>query len=122
MLEGPLMLVVRIELWPHGDVTRRKTLATGFIANTGTGTPARGNYRVVLKDALGRPWRRGTVEGFPRKRLLAWDLLFRALGNLVGERNSTLTFHRVADLASGDEPSAMCKGTQYDDQDTRTDP
>lgn len=116
------MLVVRIELWPHGDMARRKTLATGFIANTGTGTPARGNYRVVLKDALGRPWRHGTVEGFPRKRLLAWDLLFRALRNLVGDRNSTLTFRRVADLTGGEEPSTSHKGTQRDDQDTPTDP
>ena len=116
------MLVVRIELWPHGDMTRRKTLATGFIANTGTGTPTRGNYRVELKDALGRPWRRGTVEGFPRKRLLAWDLLFRALSNLIGDRNSTLTSRRVADLTGGNESSTSRKGTQYDARETGTDP
>ena len=71
------MLVVRIELWPHGDVTRCKTLAAGTIVNDGTGTATRGNYRVQLKDALGRPWKSGTVTNFPRKRLLAWDLLAR---------------------------------------------
>jgi hypothetical protein len=81
------MLVIRIELWPYGDMTRRKTLATGTIANTGTGTPTQGNYRVQLNDAAGRPWKSGTIEGFPRKRLLSWDLLFRALRNLISDRN-----------------------------------
>jgi len=36
------MLVVKIELWPFGDPTRAKTLATGTIANTGAGTVTRG--------------------------------------------------------------------------------
>jgi hypothetical protein len=81
------MLVVKIELWPFGDPTRAKTLATGMIANTGAGTPTRGDYRVLLRDAAGRPWKSGTVESFPRKRLLAWDLLFRALRNLIADRN-----------------------------------
>ena len=40
------MLVVRIELWPYGDPSRRKTLATGTIVNDGTGTTTEGNYRV----------------------------------------------------------------------------
>lgn len=80
------MLVVKIEL--HSAVTGKvTTLATGKIVNTGAGTPTQGNYRIELRDAAGRPWRSGTVEGFPRKRLLAWDLLYRALRNLIAERN-----------------------------------
>lgn len=80
------MLVVKIEL--HSAVTGKvTTLATGKIVNTGAGTPTRGDYRVELKDALGRPWKTGTVEGFPRKRLLAWDLLARALFSILGTRN-----------------------------------
>lgn len=80
------MLVVKIEL--HSAVTGKvTTLATGKIINTGAGTPARGDYRVELKDALGRPWKSGAVKGFPRKRLLAWDLLARALFNVLGNRN-----------------------------------
>jgi hypothetical protein len=83
----PLMLVVKIEL--HSAITGKvTTLATGKIVNTGAGTPTRGNYRVELRDAAGRPWKSGTVEDFPRKRLLAWDLLFRALRNVVSDRNS----------------------------------
>lgn len=80
------MLVVKVEL--HSAVTGRvTTIATGTIVNTGTGTTTRGSYRVDLRDAAGRPWKSGTVIGFPRKRLLAWDLLYRALENLVGKRN-----------------------------------
>lgn len=80
------MLVVKIEL--HSAVTGRiTTIATGTICNTGTGSPTLGNYRIELQDAAGRRWRKGHIEGFPRKRLLAWDLLYRALGLLVGNRN-----------------------------------
>ncbi len=80
------MLVVKIEL--HSAVTGRvTTTATGTIWNTGTGSPTQGNYRIELRDAAGRKWKSGHIEEFPRKRLLAWDLLYRALEKLVGARN-----------------------------------
>ena len=80
------MLIVRIEL--HSAVTGQiTTIATGEIVNTGTGSSTQGNYRVELRDAAGRQWKPGHSEGFPRKRLLARDLLYRALGKLVGNRN-----------------------------------
>jgi hypothetical protein len=80
------MLIVKIEL--HSAVTGRiTTIATGKIVNTGTGSPAQGNYRIELRDAAGRRWKTGHIEGFPRKRLLAWDLLYRALEKLAGKRN-----------------------------------
>lgn len=82
------MLVIRIDLWPHGDATRCKTIATGRVINTGTGTPSRGNYRIELRDVLGRLWKSGVVENFPRKRLLAWDLLACALYSVLGSRNA----------------------------------
>ena len=82
------MLVVKIEL--HSAVTGKvTTIASGKIVNTGTGSLTRGNYRIVLRDAAGREWKSGTVEDFPRQRLLAWDLLYRALAKMVGKRNST---------------------------------
>ena len=81
------MLVVKIEL--HSAITDEiKTIATGKIINTGAGTASRGSYRVDLKDARGRPWKAGTVAGFPRTRLLAWDLLACALYSILGKRNS----------------------------------
>ncbi len=80
------MLRVTIELLPGGHEHRKRTLATGTITNLGTGSPTQGNYFVELRDKAGRMWRYGTVNNFPRKRLLAWDLLFRALSSLVGDR------------------------------------
>lgn len=85
------MLVIKIELHPHGDPTRAKTLATGTIGNIGTGTWTRGNYIVNLYDAAGRLWKTGEVEDFPRTRLLAWDLLARSLFNILGDRNKLKT-------------------------------
>lgn len=83
------MLIVRIEL--HSAVTGEiKTLATGKIVNTGTGSPTRGNYRIELRDAAGRVWKTGQIADFPRKRLLAWDLMYCALKKLVGSRNPAL--------------------------------
>jgi len=81
------MLVVKIELWPHGDRSQAQVLATGAVVNTGEGTPTRGEYRVTLFDKAQRVWKTGKVKDFPRKRLLAWDLLYRALKNMLGDRN-----------------------------------
>ena len=82
------MLHITIELWPGGDGSRARTLATGKIVNNGHGSETRGDYYVALRDGRNRPWRSGHVLDFPRKRLLAWDLLCRALINLIGDRNS----------------------------------
>ncbi len=92
------MLRVTIELVPWGIESRAKVIATGTIANTGTGTQTSGDYRIELRDAAGRRWKSGHVEGFPRKRLLAWDLLYRALGKLVGNRNPTPDLRAFCDF------------------------
>lgn len=81
------MLVVKIEL--HSAITGEiKTIATGKIINTGSGTSSQGDYRIELFDANGRSWKKGNVTQFPRKRLLAWDLLARALYTILGARNN----------------------------------
>lgn len=36
---------------------------------------------------VGKSWRKGKVEGFPRLKLGPWDLLLRALVSAVGKRN-----------------------------------
>lgn len=82
------MLRVTIELVPQGREAAKRTIAVGTIVNLGTGRPSSGNYFVDLRDAAGRPWKHCTLTGFPRKRLLSWDLLYRALKSLVGQRNS----------------------------------
>lgn len=83
------MLVVTIEIWPLGNEENKRHLGTAKIWNTGTGTMTRGNYKATLSQ-IKRPncvWRSGNVKDFPRKRLGAWDLMFRALRNIIGERN-----------------------------------
>lgn len=85
------MLRVTIELLPYGDETRKRHLGTCEIANDASGTPTRGNYHIRF-SRRGKPfstWKETRVEGFPRKRLGAWDLLFLALRNIVGDRART---------------------------------
>jgi len=112
------MLIVRIEL--HSAVTGEiRTLATGKITNTGTGSPAQGNYRIELRDAAGRLWKSGYIEGFPRKRLLAWDLLFRALRKLVADRDSTRKTRVCSDvLLETRQPQPTGQEEHNDDRPT----
>ena len=114
------MLIVKIEL--HSALTGEiRTIATGKIVNTGTGSPTQGSYRIELRDAAGRIWKTGHIEGFPRKRLLAWDLLCRALEKLVGSRNSTLDSPRFSALAyRGPKTPATATRTQGLDDDRST--
>ena len=83
------MLRVTIELLPLGSESRKRHLGTIEIVNDRSGTLELGNYDVTLfKWGTGqRVWRRGRVEGFPRKRLGPHDLLYRALMATVGGRN-----------------------------------
>jgi len=81
------VIVVTVELWPGGDKSRAQVLGRAAIINEGTGTLSRGTYAATFSDKAGRLWRAIEVRGFPRKRLLAWDLLYRALRDAVGERN-----------------------------------
>lgn len=86
------MLVVTVELWPFGDEARKHTIATGVIANDGTGDNTMGNYDAVFAndlatvDYLRRTLREKTegtrilhVSEHPRA-LGPWSLLFKALG------------------------------------------
>lgn len=105
------MLVIKIEMWPKGDHTRARSLGVATITNVG-GTTDEGNYdcrlfkspeyskqaeRRPLDQMLHRPlaketWRVGRLEGFPRQRLGPWDLVFRALGELISNRNPGVAF------------------------------
>jgi hypothetical protein len=80
------MVVITVEL-VNAITGARKILGIGQISNTGSGTATVGNYEAIFKFSNGRQWKESRVEGFPRKRLLAWDLLYRALKPLIGERN-----------------------------------
>lgn len=99
------MIVIKVELWPMGDSSRAKTLGTARIANIG-GDITKGNYECVLCDSIELPeddiekykflfyskgnkriWKECEIKDFPRKRLLVWDLLYRGLKKIIGERN-----------------------------------
>jgi hypothetical protein len=107
------MLIVKIEL--HSAVSGEiKTVATGKIVNTGTGSPTQGNYRIELRDAAGRLWKTGHIEGFPRKRLLAWDLLYRVLKKLIGDRDSTLVLSPFRVVPNGEQHEPSNKEQRHD--------
>lgn len=92
------MIVIKVELWKGGDPTRVEDLGSARITNTGDTSSntagAIGDYRVELLTGArysrtpGRIWKFGTVTGFPRQGLGPWDLLYRALRDLVGYRNT----------------------------------
>ena len=81
------MIVLQMQMWRHGDPNQMTILGEAKIINTGTGTDTDGHYIFKLAGKNGRPWKKGVVTGFPRKRLLAWDLLYRCLKEVIGDRN-----------------------------------
>jgi hypothetical protein len=80
------MIVIKIELWPHGDESKCREIGRAIIANIG-GTPEFGVYQAeLLKSAeyansqnVGAVYKRGIVEGFSRKSGSPWRLLKLAL-------------------------------------------
>ena len=82
------MLVVRIELWPGGDESRKRILGLAHIINDGTGDENTGNYvvRLFRWGSDGRIWKSAQLFGFKRKRLGPWDLLLSALNATIGNR------------------------------------
>lgn len=75
--------MIRVHITLHSAVTGKvSTLGTAEICNVGyaPGQPrslGRYTYRFTGRD--GRMWREGFLGSFPRKKRLAWDLLFRCL-------------------------------------------
>lgn len=79
--EATNVLVVTVKIWPKGNPEFEYTLGTAYIRNDGTGSPSKGNYTY---DIVGRGESTlnggaGRIEGFPRKRLIAWELVHRVL-------------------------------------------
>ena len=89
------MLVVKIEIWPFGQESKKRELGRMSIANDGTGGVQTGNYNAKIfksmeysEKALSTSvWKKGRVEDFPRLRLGPWDLLLRSLFVCIGKRN-----------------------------------
>lgn len=81
------MVVVKIELWPGGNELAKRSLGFAEITKQSGSTKLVGNYSVKLFEAgkQRRLWKTGVVEGFPRKRLGGWCLLYIALRNIIGD-------------------------------------
>ena len=73
------MIVINVELWPHGDEKKKKSLGTMVIKNDGTGTNDRGNYEFSLRGKGGRPMASGGILDWPRNRFHVWQLIHRVL-------------------------------------------
>ena len=104
------MIIVTVELAPGGDTSKKRHLGTAKIANDGSGSLTAGNY-VFTVSKWGRPMemlKGGRVEGFPRKRLGPWDLLYRALETVVGVRNDVTRTRLVRGLVDCHE--CRCDG------------
>jgi hypothetical protein len=82
------MVVVKIEIWPGGDESRKRDIGRVDIANDGTGTFETGNYNVRLYHAgrfWGRPgfWKVGEVKDYDRQRLSPYHLVAWAIKNAL---------------------------------------
>lgn len=95
------MIVLRVELWPHGRETFAKEIGRAYIANDGTAHGDRGNYNVAVcrKDSVAVPReiyppevlknpkykdqpkarRAGHVVDYPRKAYPIWRLIAQAM-------------------------------------------
>lgn len=77
------MVVVKIEMWPHGDETKAFPIGQMNIANDGTGDVAVGQYEVELLHAgsyFGKPGAWKSAKGFKYlRRLSPYHLVAAAL-------------------------------------------
>jgi hypothetical protein len=82
------MIEISMHLRPFRDQTKKVHLGTAEVFNLGTGTKTSGNYGYRLRDKAGRLFKEGSVEKFPRARLIMFDLLYRVLKHAFGDRNA----------------------------------
>lgn len=97
-IKGNTVIYVKIELWPFGDRDQRRTLGEMVIANDGSGSQTKGNYKVWHKtdpeklldnvkdpgeSLLLRAWlgkmKPDRVENYPRKAVTIWHLIRKAI-------------------------------------------
>ena len=78
------MIYVRVELWPHGDESRKEVLGESYIYNDGTGDTDFGNYQYQLWGKKRRPMHKGEIVGFRRRKKHVWDLIRDVLHDARG--------------------------------------
>jgi len=77
------MIVVTIEIWPHGDCSYARELGQMIITNDGFNPyhPFKGNYTVSKRLKTVKSARQTRVTNWPRKYRTVWELVFKALKN-----------------------------------------
>ena len=82
------MIVIKIEIWPHGDMSKARLLGVGTITNTGEGTPELGKYRAFFdsEGPSGHQHREARIGRFKRQEKDSWELLYLALKKVFGGR------------------------------------
>lgn len=121
------MIVVKVELWPHGDKSKASCLGGIIISNDGTGTDTRRNYVVTLhsRGDSTRVIRRTRILGFPSKALPAWRLIARAYDALTA-KESVVTWEDKPIFWAGGLGSLMCdraiQGVTQDFENDADDP
>lgn len=103
------MIVVKVELWPHGDARKAKELTRMAIANDASGDSLYGNYDVVVhnnQQFRKGVWRTGQVKGHDRS-ISPWYLVRSALDSALpasvrgGVANASLSEERATALFVG---------------------
>ena len=76
------MVVVKVELWPLGDESRKVQMGRLEIRNDLTGTATRGNYLAIRAGRYTAKVRETRVTGYRRKSSPVWRLITMALVNM----------------------------------------
>jgi hypothetical protein len=85
------MIVVKIEVWPHGDRQQARLIGSCVIVNNETGSAEKGNYEVGLSHSgiyYGKRkglWKKGTLTGHLRS-LSPYHLVMRAIQSALGDK------------------------------------
>jgi len=80
------VIEVTVRMLPKGDAQRARVMGRMLITNDGTGSAARGNYKVAVYARTNqKPHRITTVKQFPRKAFSVWILVFTALACAFGK-------------------------------------
>ena len=88
------MLRYTVSLVPRGDESKAIEIGRAEVWNVGGNASATsGDYGARLRGGFpgwgGKgSWKRGTVTGFPRKRLGAWDLFYRSMAACIADRST----------------------------------
>lgn len=82
------MLVIRIEIWPDGNMSKARILGHGTISNISPDTLELGSYEASF-DSMGPGgpiYREAVVERFKRQERDSWELLYLALKDIFGRK------------------------------------